>query len=89
LVPLLDIVVVLPFRVGMAAVYAATAAIVRRTTRRRSGGLIHNGGTGGFRSFCGFIPGIAGVGVLTNLAKWDAIDGAGIRFLTNVVRSGH
>lgn len=53
--------------------------------RHYNGGLISNGGTGGFRAFCGFVPGMAGVGVLTNLGGWDAIDSAAIRFLTKVV----
>lgn len=55
--------------------------------RHYNGGLIHNGGTGGFRSFCGFVPDIAGVGVLTNLGGWDAIDGAAIGYLTSVARA--
>ena len=54
--------------------------------RHYNGGLIHNGGTGGFRSFCGLIPGLVGVGVLTNLGGWDAIDAAAIRHLTRVAR---
>lgn len=55
--------------------------------RHYNGGLIHNGGTGGFRSFCGFVPGVAGVGVLTNLGGWDAIDGAAIGYLTSIARA--
>ncbi len=51
-----------------------------------NGGLIHNGGTGGFRTFCGFVPNLAGVGVMTNLGGWDAIDGAAIGALTRSVQ---
>lgn len=54
--------------------------------RHYNGGLIQNGGTGGFHSFCGFVPGLAGVAVLTNLGGWEAVDGAAIRFLTNLLR---
>jgi serine-type D-Ala-D-Ala carboxypeptidase/endopeptidase len=50
-----------------------------------NGGVIHNGGTGGFHSFCGFVPGLAGVAVLTNLGGWDVVDTAAIRFLTKVI----
>lgn len=55
--------------------------------RHMNGGLLHNGGTGGFRSICAFVPGIAGNAVLANLGGWDAIDGAAIRHLTQVVRA--
>lgn len=53
--------------------------------RHYNGGLIQNGGTGGFHSFCGFVPGLAGVAVLTNLGGWDVVDTAAIRFLTKVI----
>lgn len=53
--------------------------------RHYSGGVIQNGGTGGFHSFCGFVPGLAGVAVLTNFGGWDVVDTAAIRFLTKVI----
>lgn len=53
--------------------------------RHYNGGVIQNGGTGGFHSFCGFVPGLAGVAVLSNLGGWDVVDTAAIRFLTKVI----
>jgi CubicO group peptidase (beta-lactamase class C family) len=44
--------------------------------------VLHNGGTGGFRSVCGFVPGRAGVALMVNLADWEVIDGVAIRRLT-------
>ena len=57
--------------------------------RHHNGGIIHNGGTGGFRAFCGLVTNTAGVGVMTNMGGWDPIDGAAINFLTLVARTAH
>lgn len=56
--------------------------------RHYNGGLLHNGGTGGFRSVGVFVPEMAAVGVMANIADLEAIDGAAIRLLTRVVRGG-
>lgn len=56
---------------------------LRGETRRM---LWHNGGTGGFRSFVGFVPDIgAGVVVLSNSAR--SVDAIGFRILESISRA--
>lgn len=54
----------------------------------QGGGLWHNGGTGGFRSFVAFHPPTStAVALLANGAQADIIDAVGFKTLTDMVRS--
>lgn len=51
-----------------------------------NGRLWHNGGTGGFHSYCVFVPGVAANAVLTNVHRWNSVDLAAMRHLTRLVQ---
>ncbi|HUS61516.1 MAG TPA: serine hydrolase domain-containing protein [Acidimicrobiales bacterium] len=54
----------------------------------QGGGLWHNGGTGGFRSFVAFHrPTGTAVGLLANSAAAEVVDAAGFAVLTDLVRA--
>lgn len=54
----------------------------------QGGGLFHDGGTGGFRSFIAFHrPTRTGVALLANSAQADVVTSAGFAVLTDMVRS--
>jgi CubicO group peptidase (beta-lactamase class C family) len=53
----------------------------------QGGGLFHDGGTGGFRSFIGFHPPTGtGVALLANSAQADVVASAGFAVLTHMVQ---